>query len=245
MSWLKKIIRTNKTMTEIIIIMVGLGLIALGKIKGPSVAAEISFGVGTSMLASAIVVFMTDAFVGGDDIEQIRKYGLETVYKTRGEMNGSCDHYLQKAKYVKAIAFGMRSMRASQTKAIERILSEGGSVQIITMKPYCSNLKAREKDELAAEDEISNTINQLIEWAKSINAKNYRGKLEIRYHEAQPQSFVFLMDNRLFTGPYEYAKSSQQSISFEYNNSGTAYEYYSEMFNDLWTNHDFCKNALS
>lgn len=243
MSGIKRYIRKNRTLSEIIIFLVALLLIVLCKISKPTLLSEIGFGVGTSMLASAVIVFMTDAFIGADE-SNARAFGLEAYYNTRGEMNGSCAEYLQKAKYFHAIAFGMRSLRDAQKKSIERILREGGTIKILTMKPYCENLRARERDEGVVDGEISQSIQQLIEWANELNGKSYRGKVEIRYHEAQPQNFVFLMDNRLFTGPYEYGKKSQQTISFEYNNYGEAYNHYKELFDDLWEKNGFCTDAL-
>lgn len=233
----KKIIRRSKTLVEFIIALIGLVLILVDTLALHIGALS---GIGTSLLASAIMVFLTDLLLGTDD-DEVKKWGLEKVYKTRGEMNHSCDRYLQKAKFVNAIAFGMRSWRTSQNKAIERILKQGGNIRIITMNPDSEFIAAREKDENATKGEISNSIRQMIVWADTINAKDYPGKIMIRCHWHLPLDFLFLLDNRLYTGPYEYGKISQQTISFEYNSSGTAYDYYREYFEDLWNNQEFCK----
>ena len=88
---LKKYIRKNSTVAEIIIFMAGIILVLLGKNND----ASILMGVGTSVIASAIVVFMTDVFVGSDDREKVRQWGLEGVYPTRGERNSACDIHLK------------------------------------------------------------------------------------------------------------------------------------------------------
>lgn len=238
MDRIKRYLRKNSGQTELIILLTGI-IIAL-YYRGSSTLSSI----GASMIASAIVVFMTDVLVGGNENEGVKRWGLEAVYHTRGVMNNSCDSYLEKAKKVDVIAFGLQSWRDSQQKQIDRILENGGIIRIITMKPECDNLKARERDEHSLEKQISHSIINLLDWAKTENSKGYRGKVEIRYHDHLPLDFLFLMDNRLFTGPYEYGKSSQQTLSFEYNCSGEAYRYYEEYFNGLWNDKEFCSDAI-
>lgn len=232
---IKKYARTSKTLVEFIIALIGLVLILVDSLKLKIGALS---GIGTSLLASSIVVFLTDFLLGEDD--EISKWGLVKVYSTRGEMNHSCDKFLQRAKRVDAIAFGMRSWRSSQKQAIERILKQGGNIRIITMHPENEYIKAQEKDENATNGEIKNSITSLLKWADALNAKNYPGKVYVRCHMHLPQDFMFLMDNRVFTGPYVYGKPSQQTVSFEYKSTGDAYEYYSRHFEDLWSNSEFC-----
>ncbi len=237
----KKYIRTNKSLVELIILAAGIILIVFGE----SLHVNVLTGIGSSVLASALVVFVTDALLGTESDEKLKTWGLVDLYSTRSEMNKSCDRYLQNAKEVSIIAFGLRSLRETQRKVILQILRRGGSIRILTMKPGCEYLNAREKEEFRVPGSISAEIEQLIDWAKELNSKGYSGKVEIKYHEHLPLDFMFLMDNRLFTGPYEYGKSSQQSISYEYTSYGTAYKYYKEYFNGLWEDMNFGQDALS
>ena len=234
----EKYIRKNSTLVEIIILLLGIIIVHFSK------SNMVITSIGSSMIASSIIVFMTDILIGKDDDDSVIQWGLESVYKTRGEMNSSCDEYLKKAKKIDIIAFGLKSWRDSQQVQIDRILQLGGSIRIITMKPGCDNLKARERDEFESYNGISHSIEQLIEWAKGMNDKGYKGKIEIRYHDHLPLDFLYIMDNRLFTGPYEYGKGSQQTLSFEYSNTCSAYEYYRSYFNELWNDESFCQNAL-
>ena len=233
---IKKHIRENSTIAECLILGIGILLVIFSK----TIFREI----GVSMIGSAIVVFMTDVFAHRDELESVRQWGLEAVYRTRGEMNGSSDFYFEKAKSVDFIAFGLKSWRDSQQDQIEKMLANGGRIRIITLKPGSEALKARERDENAGNDEISHSIEQLIEWAKRENTKGFKGSIEIKYHDHLPLDFMHMMDNRLFTGPYEYGKGSQQTISFEYNSTGAAYEYYKNYFNKLWDDPEFCVDAL-
>lgn len=235
--WLSKTVRKPQLPVIFLIVLLGLTIILLAR------GGAILSGIGVSILASGVTSLISFFFLRSeDDYKSSKLWGLEKVYPTRGEMNASCDEYLSKAKYIKAIGFGFKSLRDSQESRIIQILRNGGNVMLITMKPDCDILKAREKDE---GQNISDSIKALIEWANKINTENYTGKIEIRYHDHLPSCFVFLMNNRLFTGPYEYGKTSQQTLSFEYSITGNAYEYYEKYFDSLWNNEKFCEDALS
>lgn len=240
-------IRKNKTLTNFIIALIGIIVIIVGGNLKSKNMQNISMGIGTSFLASAIIVLITSALVEDDSESEIRlkKWGIEAIYSTRSEMNISCDHYLQNAKTIDVIAFGLRSWRDSQAKLIKKLLKEGCMIRILTMDPDCENLKQREKDELQEEGSIGFTIRQLTNWAEKLNKKGYTGKITIKYYNAQPLNFMFLMDNRLFCGPYEYGKGSQQTISYEFSKNGDAYSYYSDYFDSLWENQAFCSEKTN
>lgn len=245
MTNLKKIIRKNIVMTNVIIALIGIVCILLVLVVKDQNGKDILLGVGTSFLSSALIVFITTAFMEDTENEQILKmWGAEAIYSTRQQMNVSCDYYMEKAKRIDIIAFGLRSLRDSKGKTVENLLKSGCRIRIITMKPHCDNLRQREKDELQLEGSISNSIQQLTDWARRVNARNYSGRIEIKYYDAHPLDFLYLMDNRLFTGPYEYGKGSQQSISYEFNTEGEAYKYYSEYFNDLWNDNIFTQKEV-
>lgn len=235
--FLKRQFRKPKTIVLFLIMAIGLILILW---QG---SHRILQGIGVSLLASGIMSIMSIFFINDEDaFRSAKDWGLEHVYSTRGEMNHSCDEYMRHAKSIKIIAFGLRSLRDAPEADILRILSRNGKIKIITMKPGCEALTLREKDE---RQEISGSIEELIAWAKDLNAKGMPGKIEIRYHDHLPLDFMFLMNNRLFTGPYEYGKVSQQTVSFEYSATGAAYEYYEKYFDRLWEDEHFCQDALS
>lgn len=239
MNRFKRHLRKNSTLAEIIILLAGVVMVLA------AAGHSIIIGIGTSLIASAVVVFMTDTLTGRDEDTSVSNWGLAHVYDTRGEMNKSCDVYMAKAKSVDVIAFGLKSWRDSQQKEIENILKSGGRIRILTMDPKCETLKARERDEKVIEGEIGHQIENLITWANNETRRYYSGRIEVRIHDHLPSDFMFLMDNRLFTGPYEYGKGSQQTISFEYSSSGDAYKYYKGYFERLWNDRSFCKEAVN
>ncbi len=232
-----KLIRKNKSLALILIAVLGLFLSSRFR------DSTIMSGIGISLVSSSLMSLLLIFFIGDeDDYKAAKEWGLECVYKTRGAMNDSCDDYMSKARFIKAIAFGYKSLRDGQDARVNQMLKEGRSIKLITMKPDCPNLKEREKDE---QQDISTSVKQLIEWAQRLNSCGYPGKIEIRYHDHLPSYFVFIMSNRLYTGPYEYKKQSQQTISFEYNTIGGAYDYYDEYFERLWNDPEFCEDALA
>lgn len=243
MKWLKNVLRQNLVTVNIIIMLVGAVCIFVSVYLPTDNMQSIAMGIGTSLLSSGLIVFITSLFMddSSERMQNLNHWGIEAVYKTRGEMNISCDKYMEKARTIDVIAFGLRSWRDSKSKDIELLLQNGCQIRILTMEPDSENLKQRELDENQEPRSIARTIIQLNEWANELNLAGYKGKIEIKYYDAQPLNFMFLMNNRLFIGPYEYGKGSQQTISYEFNVAGEAYKYYTEYFDKLWNDEKFAK----
>jgi len=165
---------------------------------------------------------------------------LALLYIKTGERERA-HRILTKARKIDIIGFGLRSWRDSKSKEVEALLRKGCEIRILTMDPDSPSLKQRELDEKQEPGSIALTIVQLHEWADKLNAKSKKGKITIKYYDAQPLNFMFLMNTRLFIGPYEYGKGSQQTISYEFNNTGEAHKYYMEYFNGLWNDNEFAK----
>ena len=133
--WIIKKLRKPHAPVIIMVILLGLVMILLSN------DSPLLSGIGISILASGVTSMISYIFLNPEDEYRTAKdWGLEKVWQTRGEMNSSCDEYLNKAKYIKAIGFGFKSLRDSQEAKIIRILKRGGNVQIITMKPDCNDL---------------------------------------------------------------------------------------------------------
>lgn len=240
----KSILRQNIVMVNIIIMLIGIICIIASVYLPTENKQTIAMGLGTSFLSSGVIVFITSLFIddSNERVQNLNQWGIEAIYRTRGEMNKSCGNYMKNARKIDIIGFGLRSWRDTKTKDVEALLRKGCEIRILTMHPDSSNLKQRELDEKQEIGSIALTITQLQEWADKLNAKSRKGHIVIKYYDAQPLDFVFLMNNRLFIGPYEYGKGSQQTISYEFNSSGDAHKYYIEYFNSLWNNSDFAKS---
>ena len=95
-----------------------------------------------------------DNRIMGTDSGNAPQWGLVNVYETRAEMNSAGDVFLKKAKRLDIIAFGLQSFQKTQQKQVDGILSEGGDIRIITMRPGCDALSLREE---RLHQQISNT----------------------------------------------------------------------------------------
>lgn len=242
MKQFKAFVRKNIVMTNIIIALLGVICIGAVLFVENEKIEDLLIGIGGSFLSSGIIVFITTLFMDNTENDiNLSYWGIEAIYNTRAEMNTSCDKYSKHAKRIDVIAFGLKSWRDTKNKEIEKLLRNGCKIRILTMDPDCENLRQRERDEAVGEGGISYSIKQLVSWATKLNQKEYEGSIEIRFYDAHPLNFLFLMNNRLFTGPYEYGKGSQQTISYEFNTTGEGYRYYSEYFNDLWNDQEFAK----
>ena len=118
----KRLLRQNKTLVNVIIVLIGIVLIVVSPWLKSPYAQTIFSGIGTSFLASGVVVLITLVLTDHtEEQENLSKWGLEAIYLTRGEMNVSCDQYLKKCRKLDIIAFGLRSFRDSQEKVIEKL----------------------------------------------------------------------------------------------------------------------------
>jgi hypothetical protein len=61
------------------------------------------------------------------------------------------------------------------------------------------------------------TIIVLGKWVESLQKiAPDKDNIQIKYYSTLPQDFYFREDDYLYTGPYLYGISSQQTISFEF-----------------------------
>ena len=109
------------------------------------------------------------------------------------------------------------------------------------MSPNSIFVSQREKEENETEGQIKNTINGLIEWAKDINAKVKKtknskkaGHIEIRGYDCMTLDFYWRMDNELYVGPYWYGMSSQQTITYKFDEGGEGFKDYTDYFEKIW-----------
>lgn len=192
--------------------------------------------VGCSLIASALVILMTDLFVERIKENPLDPWGIKKIYQTRAKMNEDCSNSMNKAKYqVDVIAFGLKSYRTSQDRLTRKLLQKGVNFRIITMNPSSEFVLQREREEKENEGQIKNTISQLVKWANTLNSQSGNGKIIIKGYSCMTLDFYWRVDNDMYIGPYWYGRNSQQTISYKYND-GIAFDLYSDYFDELWNN---------
>lgn len=237
----------NERLVNFIVLLIGILATIIGVfLHDNKDASTILISVGASLVASAIVTYLSSIYIykRKKEKELIDYWGITSIYKTRQEMNRSCEEHMQQIeKQMDIIAFGLRSFRDSQGKFIKSKIKNGLKLRILTIDPNSEFLRQREMDEKKTEGSIKDSINQLIQWADEINKELKKQAVEIRIYNALPLDFYFREDDYCFVGPYQYGKDSQQTISYEFHKKGKGFSYYQEYFEDLWNDRDFCKDT--
>lgn len=106
------------------------------------------------------------------------------------------------------------------------------------MNPESAFVSEREKEENESQGQIKNTITQLIEWAEKLNKKGKNGTIEIKGYNCMTLDFYWRVDNEVYIGPYWQGISSQQTITYKFEEGGLGFQQYTEYFENLWNNPD-------
>lgn len=193
--------------------------------------------IGTSLIGAAVGSFVTIMFAPDErnkDNSIIRKWKLVKIYHHRTEKNMESDALLPKTKKtIDGIAFGLRTWRENNSDEILNALNRGVNIRLITMNPSSSHTSERSIEEDKNEN-IAESIKDLIEFAKNINEKSSKGKITIKGYNCMTLDFYWRMDENLYIGPYLYKISSGSTITYKYESGGKGFDYYRKYFESLW-----------
>ena len=231
---MKKLIQTEHNKTNLIIFLLGIvgilgSIVAKNYIKEPLFTILLS--ISTSIVASSIVAFITTVYMleNTEMVELIRKWGIKSIYETRGVMNNEVNALFEhKVARLDIIAYGLKSFRESKSQRIKQLLQYGMIMRIITVDPKLDILLLKDRDEGKIEGSTAASINELIKWCKEI------GKVEIRVINTLPTELYFRVDSNVFVGPYEFGRESQQTITMHLGGKTEGVKYYNEYFNNIW-----------
>lgn len=230
---MKEKINLKSIIAGLILLLLGI-LLAVLDLTRLHFRSSWGLSVGCSLIASALVIILTDLLVERVKENPLDQWGIKKIYSTRARMNDDCSVCMNKAKYqVDVVAFGIKSYRTQQEKLTKRLLQRGVNFRILTMDPKSTFLKQRELEENENEGQIKNTIDQLVVWANNLNRQNTKGKIIVKGYSCMTLDFYWRVDNDLFLGPYWYGYNSQQTISYRFS-EGNGFEMYSEYFEKLW-----------
>jgi len=232
--------RISERIVNLSVFSIGIIFLLIGVFcSANSTFKTVCYGVGCSLIASSIVAYLTSLYVFKRQKEKVitEVWGLNSVFKTRGEMNIPCDASVSRMqKQLDMIGFGFRSFRDAKGGEIEEKVEHGLKIRIITIHPDSIFLKQRELDEQEIPGQIRKTILQLSEWiAKLQKIAPNSDNIQIKYYDSLPLDFLFRTDDRLYAGPYLYGRQSQQTISFEFMTNSKGFEYYMTYFEYLWS----------
>jgi hypothetical protein len=222
-------------------------LTAVGIFVGPHDpnAGIIFVSIGTSIISSAMVVFLSSRYLTRhrDIQEMFELWGILGIFRTRAAMNPRADLTLKDLKHqLDLMSFGLLAFRHAIGPTIEAKIRDGLRVRILTVSPRSPFVAQRELDEGGVPDQIAHTIDELETWVNKLKAMSPDpSHVQIRFCERGMIQSYYRQDDYVYTGPYLYGKPSQQTISFEFRKGGLGYEYWSAYFESLWSNGLFAK----
>lgn len=205
-------------------------------------AETVLVSIGTSLIASALVAFLTSIYIlkyqHAKDISE--QWGIRSIKEQRAVMNIDVDEHMEKAKkHIDIIAFGLKSLRESRTNVVKDALRRNVAIRIITVNPKNEILKLKDKDEGKIEGSTEKSINELIEWVSQLNMRS-SNQIELRFCETLPSEVFYRVDDYIYVGPYQYGRESQRTITTEFKSPGKGFLYYLEYFEQLWQDKEFC-----
>lgn len=185
-----------------------------------------------------------------EDIAYINKikqlieiWGISAIYETRQEMNRSTDIAFETLENnLDIIAWGLKSFRDGKDKIVKEKVKKGLKIRFIAPSPDSYYVKQREIDEKEVEGQIRKTIVDLGQWIEELKKIAPAPEdIQIKYYNSLPEDFYFRVDDYIFIGPYQWSKSSQQTISYEFKGqSSKGFAYYNDYFEKLWNSQEFC-----
>lgn len=238
-------IQRNRCAVTTIIGLVGLLLIVVSIWWGmESTLSVILLSVGCSILATAIISFLTSIYQiqETDALETIQKWGVAGVYETRAEINPETNELLKHTDVLEICAMGLSNFRDAQSDLIKKRISKGMVLKILTLDPSSSFLKDIDKAEKRPEGYTKQSIEQLFVWLAELTPlQKYANQIEVRTYDHYPHDFFYCMDGIVYTGPY-LPKASQQTITYKFLGKSKGAAYYKAHFDKLWC--DACKQEI-
>lgn len=217
---------------ELVLFVIGLSLLIFFN-------HNISDSIGSSLVATSITLFLNTTLVSWKKKDPLSEWGLKRIYQFRHKKGTETDDLIKKIKYkFDIIAFGLRSLRDRKSEDFEDVLKKGVNIRIITMDPESELIKCRENEEGVGEGHIKKSIKDLIEWAKELNKKNFKGKIYIKGYKCMTLDFYYRIDDEIYVGPYWFGIESQQTITFKFESEKMGFETYEKYFEKLWDSKD-------
>jgi len=190
-----------------------------------------------------ISLYSVESWAPYDDIA---KWRLTAIYKTRAEKNSGSDKKLAACReQIDIAAFGLKSLRDSTTALVQQKVGSGVRIRILCLHPDSPYVSAREKSEHEVPGQIRGTIIALEKWIKELQTlASENRQVQLKHYDTLPLDFYFRIDHSLYVGPYLYGYGSQQTITFEFEQPGMGFEYWQAYFDTLWNDEHFASVAI-
>ena len=237
----------NALLVNTIIFFIGMLLIVIAFLVNIPDWKNILLSIGCSLIASTVVTYLSSKYLV--KLNRIKNlidiWGLSAIYETRQEMNRSTGIAFDTLENnLDIIAWGFKSFRDAKDKIVIEKVKKGLKIRFIAPSPDSYYVRQREIDEREIEGQIKKTIIDLGQWIDSLKMiAPDSNNIQIKYYNSLPEDFYFRVDDYIYLGPYQWGKSSQQTISYEFKGiSSKGFIYYNDYFEKLWSSQEFCKS---
>jgi len=251
--------KRDANFTNLIILLIGIILVLLGLLTNIvdsekifnidlSLIQSVLISVGTSIIASGIISFLIVKYIHSyqDSLRNIvDEWGMRRI-DIRSDINPDINEKLQSMDTgMDIIAFGMKNFLSVKGDLLIQKLNKGCQVRILTINPESPYIKQREKEEFELEGQIKNSIDFMIEWARSTkNNLSNSDLISVKVYDGLPQDMYQKVDEYVYVGPFLYGKPSQQTIAYSYIPKSKGSKYYISYFNKLWNDENYSKKVV-
>lgn len=236
---------------NLVIIALGCLFIAFGIISSEDLTAQTIFlSIGTSLLASAIVSWLSSEYlIENERVKRvIENWQLSNLYQTKADMNeGESNKALEECSgSIDIVAEGMHNFLSVKGLVLRSKLKQGVKIRIIS----CDNqamLDQRAKDESLTgkrgHTDTAGQVMELLHWVEQTRQEVQGCDISIRFHSSYPAYSYLKIDSKVFVSPNLWLLPSQQSIAFSFFEEGIGGKYFEQYFEQLWSSefvHETC-----
>ncbi len=242
---------------DVVILLIGIVLLLIGLLCdinddgniigfNKDTIQNVLISVGCSIIASSLISFIMAIYLNDDKEARrlIDKWGLKSI-EVRSILNFSINLKLESmSDGMDIMAFGMKNFLAAKGDLLESKIKNGCSVRILTMNPNSKFLARREVEENEPQEQIRQSIIDMVNWAKIVNNRDNKGSITVRFYDGLPQDMYQRVDKYVYVGPLLFGTPSQQTIAYEYKPGSRGAEYYTRYFLRLWNDKTYCIAAF-
>lgn len=244
------VIKHNRTV-NLLIIMLGTVcifagiLVAQGKLACKDILSTLLYGIGGSIVASAIVALINHKYLLFMQHSEIlvSSWGLQDIYKTKANMNDDANTALDECKKcIDIIGEGLSSYRSLKGGILEDKIKKGVRVRIIS----CDSEKmliARANDERSTGSDAIQHVQDLNNWVEKIKSERTDCDVVIRYHSTYPGLSYLRIDSKVYVSINMWERPSQLSFAICFDTQSDGGIYFTDYFDELWEkgfSHDGC-----
>lgn len=264
---MRKWIRKNNTIINVLLIIIGIGLYVFGNIflsKSPIYFGLVT-AIGTNIITNSLLLVISLIYFKDDDeYDKIKSMyeekGLIRIYTEKNDTYEIINrNYLVNKKIIDydiICCGGLSTLRKAEgSKIVEYVKNNHMKVRILTANPNSENLLQFKLDEemqlsdkkqynvSALDNTMKRDIYALYDWINDVNSDLPEGdKIRIKFYNSLPSLQYHRVGENLFISSRIIGAVSKSSPTYEYVNTGSVndcFNMYTIYFEKLWNDPNF------